>query len=94
MISDELKQAILNRDFDRAQELIAAWGQDIRARMRTAAGSTELRRIHEDATSFGEETLYLAHIIRSQIATELQANSASFLYRDADLKQNRWQIQA
>ncbi len=92
--SDELKSALLNRDFDRVQALIGTWRDEILRCLRTASGSAERCRILEEARSLGEQNLYLARVVRAHIATELQANSASFLYADTELEQPRWRVRA
>jgi len=92
MTREELKDALLNRDFDRAQSLISAWGEAISRSMKAASGSAERYRILEDAQSFVEQHLYLARIVRARIATELQSNSASFLYSNTELEQPRWRV--
>jgi hypothetical protein len=94
MNKDDLKAALANRDFDRAQSLILAWGTSVKAEMRAASGQTERQRIFEEAVSFAEGNIYFARVIRAHIAAELHANSASFLYCDTDLERHRWQIQA
>jgi hypothetical protein len=94
MNKEELKTALANRDFDRAQALILEWGTSVKAGIRAASGQSERQRIFDDAVSFAEDNIYLTRVIRAHIAAELQANSASFLYRDTDLEQPRWQIRA
>jgi hypothetical protein len=94
MIEDEIKTALLDRDFDRAQSLIGEWGKSIAVAMQAAAGEAARRRIYDEARTVVESNTYLARVVRAQIATELHANSASFLYRNADLEQPRWQIKA
>ena len=94
MNKEELKTALANRDFDRAQELILEWGTSVRAKIRAASGQTERKRIFDDAASFAEDNMYLIRVVRAHIAAELQANSASFLYRDTNLEQHHWQISA
>jgi hypothetical protein len=90
----ELRSALLERDFTRAQSLITAWGNAVSAEIKAASGETERRRILEEARSFGEQSLYLAQVVRAHIATELNANSASFLYADAELELPRWRLSA
>jgi len=92
MTTDELKSALLDRDFDKAQSLINAWGASIRRAIKAAPGDAERYRILEDAQAFAEQHLYLARVVRAHIATELQANSASFLYASAELEQPRWRF--
>jgi arginine repressor len=92
MRKEELKDALLNRDFERAQALISAWREAISASMKAASDSAERYRILEDAQSFLEQHLYLARVVRTHIATELKANSASFLYRNTELEQPRWRV--
>jgi len=90
--SEELKNALLNRDFERAQSLISAWGEEISWSVKAASGPAERYRILEDARSFLEQHLYLARVVRAHIATELKANSASFLYANTELEQPRWRV--
>jgi hypothetical protein len=91
---EELRSALLERDFTLAQSLVRAWGDAVSAEMKAASGEAERRRILEEARSFGEQNLYLAQVVRAHIATELNANSASFLYADADLELPRWRLSA
>jgi len=89
---EELKDALLNREFERAQSHISAWREAVAESMKTASGSAERYRILEDAQAFLEQHLYLARVVRAHIATELQANSASFLYANTELEQPRWRV--
>jgi hypothetical protein len=94
MNGQELKTALANHDFDRAQALVPEWGKMVLTDMRSASGEAELRRILDGALAFAEDHVHLARVIRAHIASDLEANSASFLYRDADLEQHRWQLKA
>ena len=94
MQKEELKTAFLNRDFDRAQALLNEWAQDVSVGIKAAQGDAQRRRIFDEACSFAEGNICLARVVRAHIATELQANSGSFLYQDSDLEPTRWQIKA
>jgi hypothetical protein len=92
MSQQELKAALLERAFDRALVLIEEWGARVRAEMKAAGSRSERQRILDGALAFGQQNLYLAQVVRAQVATELRANSASFLYNDAALEQPRWRL--
>lgn len=94
MNKQELKAALANRNFERAQALILEWGTSVKAEIKAASGQDERQRIFEDAVSFAEGNIYLTRVIRAHIATELQTNSVSSVYCDTDLEQHRWQIRA
>jgi hypothetical protein len=94
MIKEEIKAAYLNRDFERAQLLMAEWCKQVAIEMKTASSKRELRQKYDEAHAFIQENIYLVRVVRAQIATELQSNSASFLYRDADSERHRWRISA
>jgi hypothetical protein len=94
MTAEALRTALVNRDFDQVHALIGQWREDILRSMQTASGNAERCRILEEARALGEQNLYLARVVRAQIATELQANSASFLYSDTELEQPRWRVRA
>jgi len=93
MTSDQLRNALINRDFDQVQSLIGEWRKSILSALTTAPSAAERCMILDDARAFGEEHLYLARVVRAHIATELQANSASFVYAGTDLEQPRWRLQ-
>jgi len=89
-----LKAALLNRDFEQAQLLIAQWGKHVSAEIKSASSDGERRRILEEARLFAESSIYLTRVVRAHIATELQANSASFLYLDVEPEQHGWHVRA
>jgi hypothetical protein len=89
---EELKAALLNRDFYQAEFLIGEWGKSVTGEMKAASGETERRRILDDACAFAEQNICLTRVIRAHISAELQANSASFLYVDPNLEQPRWRL--
>jgi hypothetical protein len=94
MKKEDLKAALVTRDFERAQNLIAEWGARVREDIKAASTQAERQRIFDDALAFAEGNVYLTRVVRAHISAELQANSASFLYRDAESEQHRWQIKA
>jgi hypothetical protein len=94
MLNDDLKSALVDRDFDRATLLILEWGTSVKDTLNAAKGELELRRVFDAAQTFARESLCLASVVRAHIAGELEANKGSFLYRDADLERPRWRVSA
>ncbi len=92
MTSEDLRTALLNRDFERAQRLIRQWGEEAAQRIAECRSPEERRRIFDDARAFGEQNLYLAQVVRAHISAELHANSASFLYAGSNPEQSRWNV--
>ena len=93
-MDEELRIAILNRDFERAQSIIAERTKAIASEVKAATGAVQRRRILEEAVDRAEQDLCLARVIRAHIASELKANSASFLYAESELEQPRWRVSA
>jgi hypothetical protein len=94
MRKEDLKNALLNRDFDKAQSLINEWAALAKAQIRGASGQSERQRIFDEAVSFAQDHIFLTRVVRAHLATELKVNSASLLYHDADSVQHHWQINA
>ncbi len=93
-MTEELKSALLNRDFEHVEILLNEWSESLARDMKAAPNVVERCRILEDAHAFVQQHLYLARVVRANIATELQANSASFLYAGPELEQPRWRVKA
>lgn len=94
MPREALKLALFNRDFEKAQALISAWGKSVTDDMKSTTGEADLRRLVDNALRFAEENTYLLHVVRAHIGSELHANSASFLYLDPEAEQHYWHLQA
>ncbi len=92
MNGEELSVSIVNRDFARAQDLIAAWGDRVRQLIRQAPDYAERKRIYDSARSFAASQLLLAQVIRAQMAADLDANSACIVYANADSERHHWQM--
>jgi hypothetical protein len=90
--NEELKSALLNRDFTLAQTLIRAWGKTVANQLRAATGETERRCIFEAAIESGNRNMVLAQVVRAHIASELQSNTASFRYLQPDLEPPHWRL--
>lgn len=94
MNGEEVKTAILNRNFTLAQELFEEWGTRVKQLIKLASGNQERKEIYERARLFAETNLLLTRVIRAQIASERSTLSAWVQYSDFDLEQHRWQIRA
>jgi hypothetical protein len=94
MTKEDLKTALLNRDFERAQTLIAEWGSSVKSAMKVATNESELRRVFEEAQALAQEYMCLARVVRAHIAAEWDSNSGSFLYRETELERPRFRFNA
>jgi hypothetical protein len=93
-LRQQLKAALLNRDFPQAQTLIEEWGKLVARSMQAAGSEAKRRQLLDEAVTLGQQSLYLARVVRANIVSELHANSASFLYADSSLEQPRWHLSA
>lgn len=94
MLQQQLIAALNNKDFDAVTSIAEQLGQQALQDIQTAPTAEVRAKIHQDATTIIGDALHLARALRSHIAAELHANSASFLYTNSDLEQPHWQIRA
>jgi hypothetical protein len=94
MMPDELTAALKRKDFETAAGIARAIGKQALLDLETAPTAKARAEIYQNSIAIVNDALYLARVLRAHIASELHANSVSFLYADTDLEQHHWRIQA
>lgn len=94
MTHQQLIAALNHKDFESASLIAKQLGKQALLDLQSAPTDEARSEIYKSSTAIISDALHLARVLRSHIASELYANSASFLYRNADLEQAHWQIKA
>jgi hypothetical protein len=94
MENQALASAIKTGDFEAVHPLAAAYGQSVIAELRNALTPENREAIARPALEFLNDQLHLVRVLRAHLASQLRANSATYLYQPAEPDKHRWRFEA
>jgi hypothetical protein len=93
-IEQKLQRTLEAGNFESALQLIDEYGKLIMESVRTAPTATDRLAILDEASSFVQDRLHLARVLRSHIASQITASSRLVSYGGTASVESTWQIDA
>ncbi len=93
-LGDKLRVALQNGRFDAALPLIDDYGQAVRRALRAAHDDREREKILSEASSFLQDRLHLARVLRSHLSAQAGANSRQISYENPSSTKSTWKFDA
>jgi hypothetical protein len=93
-IGQELKHALETGDFCSAVPLIEEYGNLTMQALRTSRSLSERQAVLDEASSFLQDRLHLARVLRSHIAAQIAASSRLISYNDNPITESTWHFEA
>ena len=91
-LAERLRHAIETGSFERATSLAQSYGDLIKTRLRAAKTPAEREAIASEASAFLQDRLHLARVMRSHIATEIDAAVRLASYSNTHHSENTWRL--
>jgi hypothetical protein len=90
--ADDLRCAIESGNFEKAPELIEAYGRSIQRHLETARSAEERLTIAKEARAFLTDRLSLAQVLRAHIGAQWRAASGLAHYQNDPTPQRSWEL--